>query len=155
MKSRFRLARMSKFIISLPLFFCLPAFAQYGGGSMGGGTSTGGTYVPPKGSYKSSTGIAIGAGAAAAVGIAYLLLRKSSMAGCVTQSGDEIKLTSDKNKVTYAMEGNTQDLMAGHRAKVTGKKVHSDGQPAFRVKNVKDLGSCLEPQAQAMPQAQP
>lgn len=123
------------------------AFAQYNGGTMGstGGTTTNGVYTPPKGGYSSSTGIAIGAAAAAGVGVAYLALRhRGSLVGCVQQAGDNTKLVSDKGNKTYTLDGSGLNLKAGERVKLQGKKVKSaSGEPAFAARKlVKDYGSC-------------
>lgn len=142
MKSRFPLDRIS-LVVLLAALLCPPAFAQYGGGGMnppGGGT--GGVYKAPKGGYSSSTGIAVGAAVAAGVGIAYLALHKTSMVGCVEQSADGLELANDKNKVTYKLESGGQDLVAGHRVHVSGKKLKGVGSQAFQVKGFKDLGPC-------------
>jgi hypothetical protein len=135
----FRLGKVVS-VISLAALLSVPASAQYNGG--GGGTSTGGGYTPPKGGYSSSTGIAIGAAAAAGIGLAYLVLHKTSMVGCVSQSADGLTITNDKNNVSYALETGSQDLVAGHRVEVKGKKFKAEGKQAFRVTSAKDLGAC-------------
>jgi hypothetical protein len=122
------------------------AFGQYGGGGMGGSTgggTKGGVYTPPKGGYSSSTGIAIGAGAAAAIAVGYFVLRsRHSVTGCVGESAKGTTLASDKG--TYVLDTGNVDLKAGDRVKLRGKKTKSDsGQPGFAVKKlVKDYGSC-------------
>ncbi|HLI34863.1 MAG TPA: hypothetical protein VKW70_07450 [Terriglobia bacterium] len=122
------------------------AFAQYGGGTTGGMTgSGGGVYTPPKGGYKSSTGIAIGAGAAAGVGLAYYMLHnRKSVVGCVEESAGGTKLLNEKDKTTYAIDPGNLNLKVGDRVKLSGKKLKSDaGQPTFAAKKlVKDYGSC-------------
>lgn len=146
MKSGFRLGKVVS-VISLTVLLSVPALAQYPGG--GGGTGTGGGYTPPKGGYSSSTGIAIGAAAAAGIGLAYLALHKTSMVGCVSQSADGLALTNDKNKVTYAIETGNQNLVAGRRVEVKGKKFKAEGKQVFRVTSAKDLGVCSADQAKS------
>ncbi|MGH7173497.1 MAG: hypothetical protein ACRELG_24715 [Gemmataceae bacterium] len=151
MKSTFCTNRIG-LVIFLMAVLCAPAFAQYGGvgsGTGGGTGSMGGVYTAPKGGYKSSTGIAIGAAAAAGLVVAYLALHKTSMVGCVEQASDALDLTSYKNKMTYRLETNGQDLIAGHQARVKGKKFKEAGNPAFRVKSFKDLGPCSTTHSQA------
>jgi subtilase family serine protease len=131
------------------------AFGQYGGGTMG--TSTSGGYTPAKGGYSSSTGIAIGAGAAAGVLLAYFLLRNRNTAvGCVEGSGSSAKLINEKDKKTYALNAGTLDLKPGERVKLSGKKMKSgSGESSFAAKKlVKDYGSCNEGAAMNQP-AQP
>jgi len=133
--------------LSLGAVLSSSALGQYGtGGGMGG--STGGVYTRPKGGYSSSTGIAIGAGAAAGVGLAYLALRHhSTMVGCVEASSDGTKLTNEKDKNTYALiAGNDVGLAPGERVALKGKKTKDDsGKLTFEVhKLVKDYGSCKQ-----------
>ena len=128
------------------LLFALPSFGQYGGGSTGSGGTSGG-YTPPKGGYSSSTGIAIGAAAAAGVGITYLALRsRGTMVGCVQPSTDGIKLMSEKDQNTYALLAENVSLPPGERVSLRGKKSKDDtGKPTFHVtKLVKDYGSCKQ-----------
>jgi hypothetical protein len=141
MKSVLRLATMGS-VISLAIILCRPALAQYTGGGAGG--NTGGVYTPLQGGYKTSTGIAVGATAAAGVAVGYLVLHKTSMVGCVAESAEGLELKNDKNKVPYEIVGGGQGLVPGRRVKVKGKKVMRDGKQAFRVKSFKDLGPCSE-----------
>jgi hypothetical protein len=131
MKSVLRLATMGS-VISLAIILCRPALAQYTGGGAGG--NTGGVYTPLQGGYKTSTGIAVGATAAAGVAVGYL----------VAESAEGLELKNDKNKVPYEIVGGGQGLVPGRRVKVKGKKVMRDGKQAFRVKSFKDLGPCSE-----------
>lgn len=123
------------------------AFAQYGGGSMGGGTTgSNGVYTAPKGGY-GSTGAAVGAAAAvgAGVGIAYLVLRNHrTLVGCVQPSTEGVKLMNEKDQRTYALLASNVSLNPGERVALCGKKSKDDaGEPTFRVaKLVKDYGSC-------------
>jgi hypothetical protein len=120
------------------------AFGQYGGtgGTTGGGTK-GAVYTPPKGGYSSSTGIAIGAGAAAGIAVGYFALRsRHSVVGCVGESANGTTLLSDRT--TYTLDTGAVNLKVGDRVKLRGKKIKSgSGQPSFAVKRlVKDYGSC-------------
>lgn len=144
MKTNFALRLMR--MIFLAAVFSGAAFAQYGGGTTGGmGGSAGGVYTPPKGGYSSSTGIAIGAGAAAGAGLAYYMLHnRKSVVGCVEESAGGTKLLNEKDKKTYAIDPGDLNLKVGDWVKLSGKKVKSDsGQPTFLAKKlVKDYGSC-------------
>jgi hypothetical protein len=123
---------------------------MYPSGTSGGGASTSGTpgYTPPKGGYSSSTGIAIGAGAAAGVAVAYLALRnRPTMVGCVEASSDGTKLMNEKDQKTYALiASNDVVLSPGERVALKGKKTEDDsGKLGFEVhKLVKDYGSCKQ-----------
>jgi len=112
------------------------------------GGSTGGVYTAPKGGYSSSTGIAIGAGAAAGAGLAYLALRNhATMMGCVEASSDGRKLMNEKDQKTYALIASNDVVLApGERVALKGKKTKDDsGKPTFEVhKLVKDYGSCKQ-----------
>jgi hypothetical protein len=122
------------------------AFGQYAGGvtgTTGGGGATAGGYTPPKGGYSSSTGIAIGAGAAAAAAVGYFALRsRHSVVGCVGESAKGNTLTA--GKMTYALDNGDVNLKVGERVKLRGKKMKSGaGERTFAVKKlVKDYGSC-------------
>jgi len=139
--------RKSSLATSLALFLAIPAFAQYGGGGGPGGSSTG-TYSAPKGGYSSSTGIAIGAGAAAGVTIGYLALRHhGTIVGCVEPSAEGIKLMNEKDRNTYALlASNKVSLAPGERVSLRGKKSKDEsGKPTFQVaKLVKDYGACKQ-----------
>lgn len=134
--------------VSMVLLLTAPAFAQYGGGGAGMGTSgSGGVYQAPKGGYSSSTGIAIGAAAAAGVGITYLALRNhGTIVGCVEPASDGLKLMNEKDQKTYALVATNIGLAPGNRVSLRGKKSKSEsGAPSFQVsKLVKDYGSCRQ-----------
>jgi hypothetical protein len=141
--------RIVRSILSVPLGLLLgvSAFAQYGGGggTGTGGSTAGGVYTPPKGGYSSSTGIAIGAGAAAAATIGYLALRsRHTIIGCVQPSTDGVKLLNEKDQNTYALVATNVALNPGDRVSLRGKKSKDDsGKPTFQVsKLVKDYGTC-------------
>lgn len=144
--------RIARSIVSLALLIGIPAFAQYGtgGGTTGtgtGGTTTGGVYTAPKGGYSSSTGIAIGAGAAAAATVGYLALRSHhTIVGCVQPSSEGVKLLNEKDQNTYALVADNVALNPGDRVSLRGKKVKDDsGRTTFQVsKLVKDYGTCAK-----------
>lgn len=142
MLSRF----LARFVLTISLCMLISgsALAQYGGGGGTGGT-TGGTTTTTKG-YGSSTGIAIGAGAAAAVGIAYFALRnRGTVVGCVEAAEDATSLVNEKDKRTYALvAGNGGALPAGRRVELKGKKSKDQsGRLTFRVTKVARVhGSC-------------
>lgn len=137
--------RISRF--GLPVVVCLvvslAAWGQYPGGGMGGTTGTGGTYTAPAGGYKASTGIAIGAAAAAAGGIGFLLLHnRGSVKGCVESGANGATLTS--GKTVYTLVGATSDIKPGERFELKGKASQDKaGHHSFDVRQVaKDLGAC-------------
>lgn len=143
---------MSRFIVrfTLGLTFSIATaavgLAQYGGG----GTGTQGTpgYKPPTGGYSSSTGIAIGAAAAAGVAVTYLVLHnRGTIVGCVEPSAAGNKLMNEKDKNTYALLASNDVVLApGERVKLKGKKSKDgSGKVSFAVqKLVKDYGSCRQ-----------
>jgi hypothetical protein len=134
--------------VCLALLLAAPAFAQYGGGSSGmGSTGSPGFYQTPKGGYSSSTGIAIGAVAAAGGAITYLAVRNhGTIVGCVQPASDGLKLMNEKDQSTYALVASNISLAAGERVALRGKKSKSEsGAPSFQVsKLVKDYGSCRQ-----------
>jgi hypothetical protein len=132
---------------ALILLLGAQAFAQYGPGMGGAGSpGTAGGYQPPKGGYSSSAGIAIGAAAAAGVGITYLALRNhGTIVGCVEPASDGVKLMNEKDQKTYSLVSDVA-LNNGDRVALRGKKSKNDsGAPTFQVsKLVKDYGSCKQ-----------
>lgn len=142
-------ARKFTFATILCLLVAAAGFAQYGGGIAPGmgttGGATGGVYTPPKGGYKSSTGIAIGGAAAAGVAVAYLMLRsRKSVVGCLEESSDGTKLMDEKDKKTYALDAGDLNLKVGERVKLRGKTTKTTtGEPEFAARKlVKNYGSC-------------
>ena len=133
--------------LSLCAALCCSALAQVYPGLPAGGSGTSG-YTPPKGGYSSSAGIAIGAGAAAGVAVAYLALRnRPTMVGCVEASSDGTKLMNEKDQKSYALiASNDVALSPGERVALKGKKTTDDaGKLSFEVhKLVKDYGSCKQ-----------
>jgi len=126
---------------------CL-ALAVSAPGQSGGGMGGTAVYTPPNGGYKGSTGIAIGAAAAAGVGVAYLVLHnRPAIVGCVQPSGEGSKLTNEKDQKTYTLlAGNNVALSPGERVSLKGKKAKdSSGSLTFRpTKMVKDYGQCRQ-----------
>lgn len=136
---------VSKFALAaaICIFFVAPAFAQctYNCGTTTTGTN--GTYTAPKGGYSSATGIGIGAGVAAGVAVAYLAFHKASVVGCVQPSSDGLKLMNEKDKKTYAIDANGEDVKSGEKVQLKGKKVKDTaGHESFVVKSVKSMGPC-------------
>lgn len=113
------------------------ACAQYGG-TMGGTTGT-----PSYGS--SGKAIGIGAGAAAGAGLLYLGLRhRGALGGCVLQANDKLSFIDDKTGTRYSLLSAGDDVKAGERFQLSGKKsTDAQGSATFEVKKVvKDLGAC-------------
>jgi len=113
------------------------------------GTPAPGGYNSGMGGYHSSTGIAIGAAAAAGVGITYFVLHNhahGTVVGCV-QSSDAASTTllSDDKKSTYTLINNDSvTLKPGERVALRGRKVRqSSGELEFEVHGLaKDYGAC-------------
>ena len=85
-------------------------------------------------------------GAAAVIGlVVYLVIPKQqTIEGC-TESGDGgLRLYSDKDKRTYALDTNTLSLQPGQRVTLKGKlgKKHSATRDFGVHKLVKDEGTC-------------
>lgn len=118
------------------------ASAQYGGTM--GGTQAGTTGTPSYGSSGKSIGIGVGA-AAGGAGLLYLGLRhRGSLGGCVSEANDKLSFTDDKTGTRYSLVSAGDDVKAGERFQLSGRK-STDGQGAatFEVKKVvKDLGAC-------------
>ncbi|MGH9405596.1 MAG: hypothetical protein ACRD3D_07150 [Terriglobia bacterium] len=139
--------RRATLALALCLCIAAAAFAQYGGGMPGVGPtgSPTGVYTPPKGGYKSSTGIAIGAAAAAGVGVAYLMLRNhKSVTGCLAESASGTELREGKNGKSLVVDAGNLSLKTGDQVKLTGKMLKtSTGEPEFAARKlVKDYGPC-------------
>ena len=113
------------------------ASAQYSGGTMGTGT-------PSYGSSGKAIGIGVGAAAGGAALLYVAMHHHGSVGGCVTESGDRLRLTDDKTGKTYALLANSVDVKAGDRVQLSGKKSSdTEGAPTFEVKKVlKDQGAC-------------
>ena len=123
--------------VSFTLLFSGLAFAQYGGGSMGTGSST------P--SYGSGKAIGIGVGAAAAgAGVVFLAMRHAGLVtGCVEAGDDGLQLVDAKNR-TYSLLPGTAAVKAGQRVELQGKRSkNGSGGLAFQPKKViKSMGAC-------------
>ena len=136
-------------VIAVCMIAAVSVFAQYGGGgSSGGGMGGTGGYTAPKGGYSSSTGIAIGAAAAAGAGIAYYALHnRGKVVGCIEPSAVGPKLLDPKTRKTYTLlASNSVMLPPGQRLALKVKKAKdASGNPELKVqKVVKDYGSCKE-----------
>ena len=143
---------MSRLTIVLSLC-AASAYGQYPGGGMpppaGGATPSSGSYNPSMGGYHSSTGIAIGAGAAAGAGILYLVLHNRNhgkVVGCLQPAGNASEtLRVDNRKDTYTLiNSESVPLKAGERVALKGKKIsQSSGGLGFEVHGlIKDYGPC-------------
>ena len=113
-------------------------FGQYPGGAS-----------QPPGGYHSSTGIAIGAGAAAGAGIVYLVLRnhhRGTVVGCLQPANDasEALLHDNKNNTYTLINSDSVPLKMGERVALSGKRIQrSSGGSAFEVHElIKDYGQC-------------
>lgn len=137
----FRSRRLGVLLVA-GLATSISLWAQYPTG--GGGTgSTGGTYTAPAGGYKTSTGVLIGAGAAAAGAVAFLVLHnRGTVKGCFEQGASGPTLTSGKN--VYALVDAPESLKPGERFELKGKAARDKaGHRSFSVQKVaKDLGAC-------------
>jgi hypothetical protein len=123
---------------TLALSFCASlALGQYPGGSN-----------PPAGGYHSSTGIAIGAVAAAGAGVAYLVVHnhnRGAVTGCLLPSGTESNMLLNDKKGTYTLINNDSvPLKTGDRVALRGKRIRQNsGELAFEVHGLaKDYGPC-------------
>jgi len=131
------------------LLLSTAAFAQYGGGGMGGATgspASSGTYAPGTPGYGHGKAIGIGVGAAAVgVGAVYLMThRASKVTGCTEMADDGLRLTDDKTKRTLALLPGPANVKAGERVELKGKiRKNATGDQSFLVKSVaNDFGEC-------------
>lgn len=125
------------------LAFCSVSFAQYSGGT-GTGMSTPGSpgYTPPSGGYKANgalIGGLVGGGAAAGVGIYYMVHHRNLYTGCVSDDG---KSLVQKNGTRFQLQGTS--LKPGEKISLRAKKSASEGGDAvLDVQDVrKDFGAC-------------
>jgi len=98
------------------LLLSTAAFAQYGGGGMGGATgspASSGTYAPGTPGYGHGKAIGIGVGAAAVgVGAVYLMThRASKVTGCTEMADDGLRLTDLKGKIRKNATGDQSFLV--------------------------------------------
>jgi hypothetical protein len=132
--------RFTRLAVGIPLALLLsgPAFAQYGGGTMGRGSGT------P--SYASGRAVGIGVGAAAAgAGVLYLALHhRGSVNGCVKAINDRLSLFDEKTGQTYSLLPGSTDVKSGERVELSGRRSKdAEGTQTFQVKKVvKNLGAC-------------
>jgi hypothetical protein len=99
------------------------------------------------GGYKSSTGIAIGAAAAAGVGVGYLVMHsRAGLSGCLaSRDNGQMELLGKKPGSSYVLRNDSSvSLKPGERVRLKGKKVHDgSGQNMFEVHGLaKDYGAC-------------
>jgi len=143
--------RLTRQAIRLAAIFLLStaAFAQYGGGGMGGATGSppsSGTYAPGTPGYGHGKAVGIGVGAAAVgVGAVYLMThRASKVTGCTEMTDDGLHLTDDKSKQTLTLLLGPTNIKAGERVELKGKvRKNATGDQSFLVKRVaKDFGEC-------------
>lgn len=95
-------------------------------------------------------GVAVGAGAAIAVGVIVAVeVHKShhTLKGCVTSNTSGLELLNDGNKKVYALTGMTTGVKPGDVVRVHGNKQKykkgSPGHQDFTVeKMVRDFGAC-------------
>jgi hypothetical protein len=72
-----------------------------------------------------------------------MVYHKTTLLGCVEQSSDGVKMLNEKDKKTYSLDANGQDLKAGERFQVRGKATKdSSGNKVLHIKEAKDLGAC-------------
>ena len=100
---------------------------------------------PSKGQVDASVaGIVAGLVGGTAV-VVYLLMRKSTVTGCVAAGDHTLTLAADGGR-TYSLAGNTAGVTPGNRVKLQGKKQKSaDNSTPFvweTEKISKDYGAC-------------
>lgn len=111
-----------------------PAFAQasqssgYGAGNIHEGLAV---------------GVIAGVGAAAGIGITYLILHSRGVVmGCITESGGKRTLVGADRKM-YSLGDSGLQLPVGERAKLKGRRSGPASAPSFEVeKLLKDYGRC-------------
>jgi hypothetical protein len=124
----------SSTVVALCLALAVPAFPQSGSYNIG----------PSKGEVAGMI-----AGAAAVVGVAGYLIyrgthRHASIQGCIATEESGLTLTNEKDKKTYALEGDSAGLKPGQQVALSGKKTKdSTGKLTFQVQKLaKDYGEC-------------
>jgi hypothetical protein len=89
---------------------------------------------------------AIAIGAALGVGIYFIVRLPPSISGCATSSPDGFSLQNERDQQTYTLIGDTSEIKAGDRVKVSGKKKRKkdpSGKRDFLVEKLKkDYGAC-------------
>jgi hypothetical protein len=104
-----------------------------------------GSFYPSKGQVDASVaGIVAGLVGGTAL-VVYLLMRKSTVTGCVAAGDHTMTLAADGGR-TYFLAGNTAGVTPGNRVKLQGKKQKSaDNSTPFvweTEKISKDYGAC-------------
>jgi hypothetical protein len=95
-------------------------------------------------------GIAVGIGAAGAIGVGTAVAVHNdhhNLKGCVSTGPDGLQLTKESDKKTYSLVGVTADIKPGEKVRLHGtkqkKQKGSPGNPQFLVDKVtKNLGPC-------------
>ncbi len=123
--------------LSLALLLTVPLFGQYGGGTMGTGST------PSYGNGK-AIGLGVGAGAAGVAAIYLVKHRGSSVTGCLRSGEDGLLLTDDKTTRTFSILPNGTVLVPGRHVQLRGKIQKGEaGDERFAAKKlVKNLGTC-------------
>jgi hypothetical protein len=93
--------------------------------------------------------VGVVAAAAAVVVITILAIhysKKQTITGCVSSAGSGMTVTDEKDKLVYALSGNTEGVKPGDRMKLQGKKLKAAGTsetPVWETTGIKkDLGMC-------------
>jgi len=132
--------------VAMTLLFSNGASAQYGGGTMGGTGMGGASSVPSYGSGGGKTiGVGIGAAVAGASVLYLVAHHRSSINGCVRESGsDRLSLVDSKSGEAYSLVLGSADVKPGDQVKLSGKRAKdAEGNPIFEVGKVeKDFGTC-------------
>ena len=88
----------------------------------------------------------VGVLAGIAVVIVLVVTHKKKITGCVTTNDKGFTMTTENDKQTYQLSGNTAGIKAGERVRVQGKKIKSSdkgGTPVWEVQKLdKDYGPC-------------
>ena len=88
----------------------------------------------------------VGVLAGIAVVIVLVVTHKKKITGCVTTNDKGFTMTTENDKQTYQLSGNTAGIKAGERVRVQGKKIKSSdkgGTPIWEVQKLdKDYGPC-------------
>lgn len=72
--------------------------------------------------------------------------KKRTITGCVNSDEDGMRVTDEKDKLVYALSGNTAGVKPGDRVTLQGKKVKPQDPnkpPSWETtKGIKDFGAC-------------
>lgn len=133
--------RLLVFVLYVALaFVTVPAQGQTGG------------IGPSKGEVAGVIAGIVAVGIGIGVGVYFLARRPPSVTGCAVSSQSGTELQNEGDHQTYLLTGDTANIKAGDRIKVSGKKQKKakSGERSFLVEKVsKDYGSCKA--LQAMP----